>query len=337
MKPWKSIIVGVIAAVVSGISAVQAQSFPLPTDVESAVRMAALGSGEAITGLKLYDVNNSVYVIKVESLTFSIGGTMALRVDPLAPKPPFIVVAAKNVYIQRPQSSGDVATITYDLTRSTDAVRTRDGIDGKTGAGLGGSGGNGDPPPPSDYGKTYNLPPVYVLFQNISVLGGDPNLPELLRISFRGVPGGKGADGANGGRGGDGTRGSDASCGSDIGPCNAGPGQGHDSGAPGPGARGGDGANGGNGADIRFFGPSAAVATMGFFTAANDGGHPGIGGHGGICGTFGQPGGAGSRRCCKDQSGPGAVTPCATPHQASPGNTSTTMGKPGAFSLTPRD
>lgn len=305
-------------------------NYPLPADVITAVQQADLRFGESISGRRIFDTN----IIRTQQLTIAKKSALVFRLDPSQPKPDFLVLAAQNVSIEGPQTDSDVATITYELSGNVDGQFPGNGRDGNRGPVSGARGGNGENGPDGKSGNFYDLPPVYILFQNIDIRGGNPNSSRILQVNFTGVRGGNGSNGGNGGRGGDGAQGKDAVC---APWCTAGAGKGGDSGTPGIGGIGGDGARGGNGADIHYFTQTTFAPIMRFFIAAPYGGGPGVGGSGGYCGAVGQEGGGGQRNCCFDTPGSGNKTLCPGLPQSAVGSSSKQQGLDGKFSITEKD
>lgn len=317
-------------------------NFVVPQSVIEAIKAAPMSFGESISQTKVYRTP----IIRTQNLTIATNSKLTFELDMSKPPPPFIAIAAYNVYLQRPATSADSTRFTYSVSgtlNGTSPGTSPSGWDANGGYGL--RGGDGQPGLQGGAGRTYQLPPVYILFQNLSVQGGNPTSSSLLSINFDGVPGGDGSIGGSGGRGGTGSRGSDAECNEICLPivgcngfeCRAGPGRGGDGGTPGLGGVGGSGATGGNGADIHFVGPSAAISLMGFFSTSNREGAPGAGGPGGFCGASGQKGGGGSRKCCPRDAGHGNDTSCPGPSQAKWGPSGNSPGNPGIFSTTVRD
>ncbi len=137
-------------------------NFALPQQVLDATRAAPLSFGENISGVKQYD--NAI--VRTKFLTIAKRSSFLFRLNPRVSPPPFLVLAAENVFIEGPQNDSDAAVISYELTTSPDGDFPGDAPDGAdqppdTGA-RGGNGGNGlggNPP-----GRTYHLPPVYIMF-----------------------------------------------------------------------------------------------------------------------------------------------------------------------------
>lgn len=315
--------------------------YALPADVQTALTSTTSTFGENISGTRIY----TTPIVKTEYLTFATGSTLVIELDPAVKPPPFVAIAARNVFIQGPQKLNEVARVTYKLSKPLDGVFPGNGGNGTPGSPGGGHGGRGGNGPPGDHGKAFDLPPVYILFQNIEVLNPHPSVSAYLSLGFNGPDGGTGSAGGNGGRGGDGARGSDAECNEICLPivgctgfeCRAGPGRGGDSGYPGLGGTGGNAGRGGNGANVHLFAPSSDVKTLGFMSVTNIGGKAGAAGGGGFCGVVGQEGGGGSRKCCPQDRGSGTVLQCPGPPRATAGVPTNVEGAKGDFSITARD
>lgn len=328
-------------AISLGLTTAQAQApaavstiYPLPPAVEAAIQSTPTALGIAVDGTR--EVTERI--VKVTVLTMSKKSRLVFLLDPKGPMPPFLAVAAETAYFAGAQSPSDLVEVTYRFKQSKDGDKGPDGPPGydqpnPTGA----RGGDGQPGTQGADGSPFlNLPPIYLLFQQIKVSPGTPLDTALLKLTMTGSDGGNGGSGGNGGRGGNGANGTSGSSNSLY--CTDGPGRGGDSGTPGAGAPGGNGSAAGNGADVRLFGPQPAADIMGHFVVTQGGGAtPGLGGLGGGCGGLGVAGGSGTKpSVCTTPGGNGDQSTCPHPPGAM-GADSTKAGIVGGYSLTVRD
>ena len=173
-------------------------SFQLPPDIEAKIKSTSSTFGEAINGERVVQTN----IIKTPILTIATRSRLVFAFPNNQPPPPYIIVAAERAFIEVPRTDEDVAEITFRVVGSLDGPRQQDG-DAGTNGGRGQNGGDGQQGRIGINGQTYDLPPVYILFQDIVVRAPLPTSSRILKLSFDGLDGGDGGVGGNGGRGGE--------------------------------------------------------------------------------------------------------------------------------------
>src|SRR5262249_50062898 len=141
-------------------------------------------------------------------------------------------------------------------------------------------------------GKTVQLPPLFILFQNYYLSSHLPAATPLVLVSYDGIRGGRGGKGGRGGNGGHGAAGTSSKCTLIPLPpfciCDRGPGKGGDGGNSGRGGKGGPGGRGGDGGTITIAAPDPSITgAAGFFAISNHKGYPGYGGNPGNVGSYG--------------------------------------------------
>ena len=271
---------------------INAQAVGIADHIIDAVRNAPLGEALDISGLVKIDAQ----ITKVNELTVHAISKLELQ----AWSTPYVVLAAKNLYIEVPAAQGEIG----EICRAPDSLfPPRDGAPGAAGAagwtsGMedGRHGGDGGDGATGAQGGRADVPDLIIFFQNIKVSGGNPAISGFLNIHAEGVAGGAGGRGGRGGDGGTGAKGQSARTGSFLGvpTCEAGPGGGGNGGKAGSGGKGGTAGLGGRGGKVFFVGPEAVYKELGMhFRTYLQPGPPGPTGLPGDPGTRGHRGDAG--------------------------------------------
>lgn len=282
-------------------------SASIPAEVIAAIK-AAPKTGDVVA------VNTEPYrftqrVLKVETLTFSPGGT--LMFDGAAVVEPWLAVVAKTFKFAASEEKGTIAI-------SKNGVGPRHGLphpplgtaaQGNSGppTQAGGPGVGGAEGQRGAWGSSGEpIPKLYVIAHSILTQPGNTAPDAIdLTIDVHGIDGGnggRGQDGQNGGAGGSGGPGRWNGL-----TCDGGAGDGGPGGAGGPAGDGGPGGNAGNGGDVVFGGSVEAIHLLEYSRVVN---HPGSKGKGAAAGVNGVPGPGGPRGsnpggCQGGISGPG--------------------------------
>jgi hypothetical protein len=318
----------------------------VPQTVLDTVRAAPMRSLDSLAGFRILEDQ----VLRVENLTINALSNTRFRISSVPPRYPFYVIAARTINIEVPADRRDAARISFLV--QTPSLNATDGAGGTPGADQGGDtgahGGNGGPGGTGGTGRTLDLPPIYVIYQNVFVSGGTPNASLALGFDLHGVRGGDGGRGGLGGRAGNGATGTSSSCTTGYIPitgpycfCDSGPGIGGNAGVRGSGGRGGDAGRGGNGGTVNFAGPpgpndSYLRVITGFVEVLQPGGDAGSPAGPGEQGSAGGPGGGGYKcTCCNGRRG-GDSSPNASPINFGPGSPAP-GGQRGLQSYSARD
>jgi hypothetical protein len=273
-------------------------------DIPQAVRDAILATPKVNTVIGDKRVQESI--IRCDNFQFGYHSNFVFELgkngDPL---PPFLAIAAHNLFIITPEFSEIVSTIRYesfvDLNARDQTQQGADGVSYSPYDESGSNGGAGQPGPTGPTGRSLELPPLYILFQAAYLSAQLPVSVEILSVYFHGVRGGRGGAGGRGGNGGNGATGRPSKCKLEVFPfpgwfCKSGPGNGGHGGMAGQGGRGGDGGKGGDGATVIVAAPEQMLVNyggfFGFDLPPGSGGQPGGPGR---CGSYGTHGEAGFR------------------------------------------
>jgi hypothetical protein len=242
----------------------------VPDAVVAAIKAQASLDLFPVTGTETF----SAQCLKTKILQFDSGATLRLsRLDL-----PFLVISARLVLLRAPLVR---ATITRDLGVS--AISGASGVGGTSGinGAAGANGIDGANGAAGSAGHTRQLPPIYLLVEDILVQPDGPVNWFDLSIVVSGVDGASGGTGGSGGNGGAGGPGVAAVGGGGIAipPGNGGRG--------GTGGAGGSGGQGGDGGALIYVGPQVALDKMSWIKVMNTGGQGGPGGKGGHGGSGG--------------------------------------------------
>ncbi len=254
------------------------------------------------------DVDYPYEISKLKRLDITPMSKLTFRVKKTTKR---LIIAAEEVFIQRPAAIEDCAVITFGIDFQLSAGKPPKAAGGGHGrAKTGEAGGDGSAGATGALGETFDAPDLFIVFDKLHVQEGNPSASTLLSLRFAGLNGGDGSQGGDGGDAGNGGSGTDAEndtrLGIELG-CRHGPGKGGDSGRPGPGGRGGDGGRGGNGGDIVVICPAEAARAVAFsaFVTGGPAGRPGGPGNPGAVGLAG--GGGALTAFCVSSPGSGAV------------------------------
>src|SRR6266536_723585 len=186
-----------------------------PLNLPAPVRDAVLATPKSSAVIGDHHVQESI--IRTDEFHFQYHQTFTFDLgkngDPI---PPFLVIAARDLYIITPNFSEIVSSITYENFRNLNAPdQTQRGADGVSHSPFEETsehGGPGDQGPTGIVGQTMQLPPLYILFQTAYQSEQLPVAAEILAVRFPGVKGGRGGkggtgDGGNGGNAGKGGKG----------------------------------------------------------------------------------------------------------------------------------
>lgn len=303
------------------------------TQLQPEVLQAILGarrrSAENFAGRRVFDEN----VLLMDELAISARSETYFRIRRHPPEHPFCVIAAGMLTIEVPAIRDDAAKIDY--WNEGPALAGSVGLPGNNGrswgidwtAEDGEHGGRGDTGGPGVPGKSLDKPPLFIVYREIRLVGGNPQTGLPLSINLYGYEGGNGGRGGIGGAGGNGAKGTPSSVGGiPIPPfieCKSGPGIGGNAGMRGQGGRGGDAGRGGNGGNVYYVGPRGPNDTYAGITRSFEvflnGGGPGLPGLPGDVGAQGQLGESGRRRDPCNSRSPGNPSEYPTPLDGGPG------------------
>lgn len=271
----------------------------IPPSVVSAVIAEPKLNAIGVAGF----VRSSKQILKADVVTFNTRSLLQLE----NVSSPFVVIAAKDLFIEIPPNKSETAKITRapdvlfgDLTGPKGQTGSTGSSSGQEDGAHGGKGGDGGK---GGTGVTVTLPDLYIFFERITTSNGNPSTGGLLTIVANGVDGGQGGQGGVGGSGGNGATGTPSS--STKYSCTAGPGRGGDGGPRGSGGSGGNGGTGGRGGSVFLVGPKSEWSKAAFFEVIQSPGRGGNPGVPGIPGEPGSPGGGGVVRFPCNGRGPG--------------------------------